>query len=98
MVFQMFVKNLYVSWNCSECIAFALRDLVGESATEVLPALESLYLEDLRPSGLVKEAIGPFVAARQLLGHPVAVSHWEIPRSLQKRSTTLALDHSTRAP
>ena len=71
------VKNLYVSWNFSHCIALVLQDLVGESASEVLPALESLYLEDLQPSGPVEEAIGPFVAARQLLGHPVAVSHWK---------------------
>jgi hypothetical protein len=71
------VKNLYVSWNLSQCIAFALQGLIGERATEVLPALECLYLEDLQPSGPVEETIGPFVAARQLLGRPVAVSHWK---------------------
>ena len=61
----------------ARCIAPALQELVGERVTEVLPALESLFLEDLQPSGPVQEAIGQFVAARQLLGHPVAVSRWK---------------------
>ena len=72
------VKNLYVSKEFARCIAPALQELVGERVTDVLPALESLFLEELQPSGPVQEAIGQFVAARQLLGHPVAVSHWKI--------------------
>jgi hypothetical protein len=71
------VKNLYVAQIFSRFIALALQDLVGERVTEVLPALECLFLGDLHPSGPVEEAIGPFVAARQLLGHPVAVSRWK---------------------
>jgi hypothetical protein len=70
------VKNLYVSKEFARCIAFSLQELVGERAADVFPALETLFLEELRPSGPVKEAIGQFVAARQLLGHPVAVSDW----------------------
>ena len=70
------VKNLYVSKEFARCIALALQELVGERAGDVLPALETLFLEGLRPSGPVKEAIGQFVAARQLLGHSVAVSDW----------------------
>ena len=66
------VKNLYVVKEISQPIAFILQELVGE---DVLPALESLFLEDLRPR--VKEAIGPFIATRQLLGHPVTVFDWE---------------------
>jgi hypothetical protein len=67
------VKNLYLYKAIAQCIAPALQDLVGEKVTNVLPALESIFLEELRP---VEEAIGQFVAARQLLGHPVAVSRW----------------------
>jgi len=67
------VKNLYVVKEMSQSIAFALQELVGE---DVLPALESLFLEDFGPP--VQEAIGPFIAARQLSGHPVAVSHWPL--------------------
>jgi hypothetical protein len=71
------VKSLYLSRDFARFIAFALQDLIGERVMDVLPALESLYLEHLRPRALgsVQEAIGPFVAARQLLGHPVAVSY-----------------------
>ena len=50
---------------------------VGERAIEVLPALQSLFLEELHPSGPVEEAIGKFVAARQLAGHLIIVSHWD---------------------
>jgi hypothetical protein len=72
------VKNLYVSKEGAQRIAtaLALQALVGERATEVFPALESLYLEELPPLGPIQEAIGQFFAARQLSGHPVAISHW----------------------
>ncbi len=71
------VKNLYLSWKLTRSIAPALQELVGERVTEELPALESLFLEELHPSGPVEEAIEKFVAARQLAGHPVIVSHWD---------------------
>ena len=70
------VKNLYVCKEYAQCIAPALQEIVGERATDVLPALEGFFLEDLPQSGPVQEAIGQFVAARRLLGHPVAVSDW----------------------
>ena len=70
------VKNLYVSEKFVRCIALALIDPVAEGVIDVLPALESLLLEERNPSGPVQEAIGQFVAARQLLGHTVSVSHW----------------------
>jgi hypothetical protein len=66
------VKNLYVSKNFVQSIVPALQELV----TEVLPALENLLLEELQPPKPVGEAIEQFVTARQLLGQPVAVSHW----------------------
>jgi hypothetical protein len=70
------VKNLYISKEFAQYIAPALQELVGERVTDVLPALESLFLEELEPSGPVQEAIGQFTAARQLLGRPVTISHW----------------------
>jgi hypothetical protein len=70
------VKNLYVREEFAQCIAFALQELVVERVIEVFPALETLFLEALQPSGPVQEAIGKFVTARELLGHPVAVSQW----------------------
>jgi hypothetical protein len=71
------VKDLYVCKELAKCFALALKDLVGERVTDVLPALECLLLEELQPSGVIQETIEPFVAARQLLGNPVAVSCWD---------------------
>ena len=70
------VKNLYLCKKIAECIASALQELVGESVADVLPALERIFLEDVQPSGPDEDAIGQFVAARQLSGHSVAVSRW----------------------
>jgi hypothetical protein len=70
------VKNLYLSKEFASLIAPALQELAGERATEVLPTLRNLFLAELRPSGPVQQAIGQFVSARQLFGHPIAVSQW----------------------
>ena len=69
-------KNLYLSEEFSPRIAPALQELVGGGTTEVLLTLRSLFLE-VQPSGPVQEAIGEFLAARQLSWHPMAVSSWE---------------------
>ena len=70
------VKNLYVSSAYTPYIVPALQELFGESGTEALPSLQTLFLEDPPPSGPIQEAIGKIVAARQLADHPVAVSPW----------------------
>ena len=57
-------------------IAPVLRELTGERVRDVLPALESLYVEIMEPLGPVHEALGQFVSARRLSGHPVAFSRW----------------------
>jgi hypothetical protein len=66
------VKDLRLSKEFAPRIAPSLQELVGGRTTEVLPALQSLILEE-RPSGPFKDAIGKFVAARQLSNHPVAL-------------------------
>jgi hypothetical protein len=71
------VKNFYISEKFVPFIAPALRELVGERVTEALPALECLFLDGLRVSGPVWDAISPFVAARQFSTHPVVVSYWD---------------------
>ena len=71
------VKNLYVSKEFAQFIASVL---AGDRMTDVLPALETLFLEETQPSGPVQEALEPFVAARRLLGCPVAVSRWNMTR------------------
>jgi hypothetical protein len=69
------VKNLYV---CREFAQRIARELVGERETEVLPVLQNIYWRGLLPSesGPIEKGIGEFVAARLLLGHPIAASYW----------------------
>jgi hypothetical protein len=73
------VKNLYLSWQVSPRIMPALQELIGARTTEVLPTLQNIFLEGLHPPGPVQECIGQFVAARQVAGHPIAISRWENP-------------------
>ena len=70
------VTNLYICEETAQSIAPALQDLVGERAIDVLPALENFYWEELQPRRPVREAFGQFIAARELLGRPVAISNW----------------------
>jgi hypothetical protein len=71
------VKNLYLSKEFAPGIAAALQELVGGRITEVLPSLQNIFVEGLEPSGPFQENIGQFVAARQLSGHPIAISVWD---------------------
>ena len=68
------VKYLSVFSYFMPYIAPALKELVGERVTEVLPALQTLQLYGPLPPGPAQETIDQFVAARQLAGHPIAIS------------------------
>ena len=70
------VRTLRISRALQSLIVPALQELAGERATEVLPALDSLYLE-YQPSESEQQAIEPFVAARQYSDRPVAVNLWK---------------------
>ena len=74
------VKRLLLSQNFVSRIAPAFQELVGERANEVLPALQSIFLEGLDPSGVVPKGIGQFVTARHLSNHRIrgriAVISW----------------------
>ncbi len=67
------VKDLYLSKDFAPGIAAALQEIVG---TEVLPSLQSIFVEGLEASGPFQEDIGQFVAARELSGHPITISFW----------------------
>jgi len=69
------VKDLYLCEGLALRVVQALQDLTGERATEMLPALQSIFMGGL--SEAVQTAIGPFIASRQLSGHPVAVHSWK---------------------
>ena len=68
------LKDLYISREFTPRISPTLQELVEGGVTEVLPALQTLFLEEAPPSGPVQETIGKFVVARQLAGHPIAIS------------------------
>ena len=68
------VKDLRISQGLTPRIVPTLQELVGGRVAEVLPALQTLYLEETLSPGPVQEIIGKWVAARQLAGCPVAVS------------------------
>ena len=53
-------------------VATALRELTGNTATEVLPALQHVFMYTV-DIGLIREALAPFITARQLSGHSVTV-------------------------
>jgi F-box-like len=67
------VKNLYLSEYVARRIVPALQELVGERATEVLPTLQNIFLEERQASGLVQKGIQQVIAVRQVAGHPIAV-------------------------
>jgi hypothetical protein len=48
-----------------------------ELVTEVLPALENVFISGLEPFGPMKEAISDFADARRVAGHPVSICDWE---------------------
>jgi hypothetical protein len=68
------VKNLYISKILQLRIVACLQDLIHGGMTEVLPALEHIFVEGLRQTGFVRECIGQFVAARQLSGQAITFS------------------------
>jgi F-box-like len=71
------VKNLYLSEEIAGRIVPALQELVGDRATEVLPTLENIFLEEGQQSGSVQEGIQQVIAVRQATNHPIAVSYQE---------------------
>ena len=70
------VKNFYLSEEIALHIGPALQELSEGRTTDVLPALQNIFLEGLESSGSVQEGIGKFVAARQVASRPIAVSCW----------------------
>ena len=74
------VKNLYLCEDIAPHIGLALQELVGRNAREVLPIVQHIFLEGLRPCGSVPEGIEKFIAARQLSGHPFTVSTISLPK------------------
>ena len=68
------VKNLYLSRQFAPRIGPALQELTGGRTTEVLPALQNVFLEGFQPSEPIQEGIARFISARQLINQPVIIS------------------------
>ena len=85
------VKNLYLSKDFARPIAPALEELGGGIVTEVLPALENVFIERFQIYGPVNEAFRNFAATRQLSGHPIVVSDWDGPPRNRARKRTLKI-------
>jgi hypothetical protein len=68
------VKNLCLSKKFAPGIATALQELVGDRITGVLPSLQNIFVEEPETLGPFRENTEQFVTARQLSGHPVAIS------------------------
>jgi hypothetical protein len=71
------VKVLYLSAGLAVRVARALQELDAERATEVLPALQSVFIEVSQLRRASNEGMSRFITARRLSGHPVAIYHWE---------------------
>jgi hypothetical protein len=70
------VKNIYLSEKFASRIAPALQELVEGRTTDVLPALQNIFLKGLGSSGSVQESTGQLIAARQVANHPIGISPW----------------------
>ncbi|KAI9513156.1 hypothetical protein F5148DRAFT_1372491 [Russula earlei] len=70
------VKDLRLGDQVGLRVCQALEELAKERVTEVLPALQNIFLTGLKPSESVPKLIERFITARQLSGHPVAVYPW----------------------
>ena len=74
------VKDLYLSKKVARRVAAALQGLSDseELVTEVLPALQDIFIESLQPSGLIQEVFHKFVTVRgrQVSCVPVAIHSW----------------------
>ena len=70
-------KYLYLGSGIAPHIIRMLRNLAGESTTELLPALQRIFVQDCQQFEALRESMEPFISARQLSGHPVAVHRWE---------------------
>ena len=70
------VKDLILDGPAGLSVASALQEPAGEQVTEILPALQNIFLEGLQSSS-VPEGIAKFIGARGLSGLPVVVHQQE---------------------
>jgi hypothetical protein len=69
------VKDLVMSEKTFRLVAPALDEFAGGSVTDVLPALQNIFLQGPQSSEPNKKDIGRFISTRHLFGRPVTVQH-----------------------
>ncbi|KAI9456576.1 hypothetical protein F5148DRAFT_1369702 [Russula earlei] len=72
------VKDLSLTEHVGRHVCQVLGELAEERVTEVLPALQNIFLHHSRSWESVPSSIQRFIAARQLSGQPVAVYPWRL--------------------
>jgi hypothetical protein len=76
------VKNLYLHGESTRhtMIAFTLNEPIWDETTDVFPGVQNIFLDDQchEAPGPVQEVIEQFAATRQLSGHTIAVSPWDV--------------------
>ena len=78
-------EYIYLSQGVAALVAPALQELNGTWVIEVLPVLRNIFVNHLDALGPVQDAIGQFVARRQLLsGHPIDVQRWASGEGINK--------------
>jgi hypothetical protein len=68
------VKDLYLSEGLALRVLQAMQELVKENTSQVLPALQNIFVEGHHLSEGVHAAVRPFIAVRQI---PVTVHRWD---------------------
>jgi len=71
------LKALHIPRELGPRIAPVLQELTEARAAEVLPALDSLVVEDLESSEVLQGAVQRFIAACGFAGRPVDVHRWD---------------------
>jgi len=67
------VQTLHIAHELAGHVALALEEVTGEMVSEVLPALDLIFLV-----GQPVSSIDEFIAARRLSGHPVTIVDTEM--------------------
>jgi hypothetical protein len=72
------LKDIYLCETSAQQISYVLLELVKGRVTEVLPStLKNIFSKEISPSQRIQIGIVFFfVNARELSGHPIAVSCW----------------------
>jgi hypothetical protein len=75
------VKNLYLFEAAALLVVPTLKEVAeGGVSNNVLPALQSIFVQGLQPTGPVQEAIEQFASVRLPSSHPIAVHRWDMEK------------------